>query len=398
MPRPSSHSRYASTPHRGATWSPSLRACAVAALTTLLPLPGSHADAQPRYAVSPFASRNGSLVGTPTLVGATLTTYGHSLGGIFGVRFGGAYDVRALAGATTTTDTERGWAADVDAVISPARFPVIGSLLGGFLPTLFSGVGVEGVRRNAGTSGQSMVTSYGAGVSRVIGGGVAIETEARRRTPMSWSGGAASDGSTTQRGWEYRLGLSISFGGRNTPGGIIPGIPIPVGSRSSRRNEPPPSPSASAVLSSGDEYLGTRYTYGGTTPQSGFDCSGFVQYVYRRNGVTLPRTSRQQATAGRSLPATLSGLRAGDLLFFSQGGDAVDHVAIYAGGDRILHSTSSGGGVRYDDLTSARGRWFVDRLVAARRVLGEGATFTAPGVVAQTEAKLDPPDLAPRPE
>jgi cell wall-associated NlpC family hydrolase len=113
--------------------------------------------------------------------------------------------------------------------------------------------------------------------------------------------------------------------------------------------------------------------------------------------VTLPRTSRQQATAGRSLAAKLDGLHAGDLLFFSQGGDVVDHVAIYAGDDRILHSSSSGGGVRYDDLSSARGKWFRDRLVAVRRVLGEGATFIDPGMVAQLNQKLDPPDGAPKP-
>ena len=153
------------------------------------------------------------------------------------------------------------------------------------------------------------------------------------------------------------------------------------------------------MISTGDDYVGTRYLFGGATPQSGFDCSGFVQYVYRRNGVTLPRTSRLQSAAGKSLAAKLEGLRAGDLLFFSQRGDVVDHVAIYAGKDRILHSTSSGGGVRYDDLGSARGRWFAGRLVAARRVLGDGATFVDPGFVAQLDASpaLDPPDKAPKP-
>jgi hypothetical protein len=101
------------------------------------------------------------------------------------------------------------------------------------------------------------------------------------------------------------------------------------------------------------------------------------------------------------LPAKLDGLRAGDLLFFSQNGDIVDHVAIYAGHDRILHSSSSGGGVRYDELGTARGRWFASRLVAARRVLGDGAPFVAPVIASQLDAKadvkLDPPDAAPKP-
>jgi cell wall-associated NlpC family hydrolase len=216
---------------------------------------------------------------------------------------------------------------------------------------------------------------------------------------VNWNG-SSNDASAptplTRKGWEYRIGFSIGFGGKTTPRGI-PSLPIPTGSRSSRRTEPAPTASASAVLSTGDSYLGTRYSYGGSSPQTGFDCSGFVQFVYARNGVTLPRTSRQQATAGRSLAAKLDGLHAGDLLFFSQGGDVVDHVAIYAGDDRILHSSSSGGGVRYDDLSSARGKWFRDRLVAVRRVLGEGATFIDPGMVAQLNQKLDPPDGAPKP-
>jgi cell wall-associated NlpC family hydrolase len=370
------------------------RAMVAAMLAAMLALPSDGAGAQSRFELSPFASRNASLAGDPILVGAALTTYGSSLGGILGMRFGGAYDIRSFAGSSAA-DAERGWVADADAVISPARFPVIGPLLGGFLPTVFSGVGVEGLRRTDGAGGQSVVTSYGVGVSRTLGG-FAFETEARRRIPVTLGGAAAEANAITTRGWEYRIGMSIGFGGKATPRGL-PTIPTPTGSRASRRAEPAPTASASAVMSTGNAYLGTRYQYGGTTPQSGFDCSGFVQYVYRKNGVTLPRASREQARAGRSLPAKLDGLRAGDLLFFSQTGGGVDHVAIYAGNDRILHSTSSGGGVRYDDLGSPRGRWFTDRLVAARRVLGEAASFVDPGVVAQLDATLDPPDKAPRP-
>ncbi len=367
-------------------------------VTALVGLVVSRAQAQSRFELSPFASRNSSLEGSPTLLGAALTSYGGRLGGIFGLRFGGAYDVRSLTSSSTNTDTERGWVADADAVLSPARFPVIGPLLGGFLPTFFSGIGVEGLRRTNGTGGQSVVGSYGLGVARTLGS-IAFETEARHRTPINWSG-SSSDGSvalpTTRTGWEYRIGFSIGFGGKTKPRGL-PSLPIPVAAGSSHRSEPVPTATATAVITTGDGYLGTRYTYGGSTPQSGFDCSGFVQFVYGRNGVTLPRTSRQQATAGKSLAAKLDGLRAGDLLFFSQSGDGVNHVAIYAGNDRILHSTSSGGGVRYDDLDSPRGKWFRDRLVAARRVLGDGATFVDPTVVAQLNQKLDPPDGAPKP-
>jgi cell wall-associated NlpC family hydrolase len=365
-------------------------------VATLVVACASPAQAQSRYMLSPFASLNHSLDGTPALVGAALTTYSGTLGGIFGMRFGGAYDVRALTSSASGT-TERGWVIDADAVISPARFPVLGPLLGGFLPTVFSGVGVEGMRRSDGTGGQNIVGSYGAGVTRTLGGLLSVETELRHRVPLDLGGSSANaTAAITRRGWEYRLGFSVGFGRKTTPRGI-PSLPLPTASRVSRGNEPAPAASASAVLTTGDAYLGTRYTYGGSTPETGFDCSGFVQFVFRQNGLTLPRTSRTQATSGRALPAKLDGLHAGDLLFFSQSGDAVDHVAIYAGNDRILHSSSSGGGVRYDDLTSARGKWFRDRLVAVRRVLGDGATFANPAVVAQLDPKLDPPDRAPKP-
>ena len=367
-------------------------------VAVLISLAVSRVQAQSRFELSPFASRNSSLEGSPVLLGAALTSYGGRLGGVFGLRFGGAYDVRSLTSSSTGGDTERGWVADADAVISPARFPVIGPLLGGFLPTFFSGIGAEGLRRADGTGGQSVVGSYGIGVARTLGS-LSFETEARHRTPINWtgsSGGGSAAIPTTRTGWEYRFGFSIGFGGKTTPRNI-PSLPIPVGAGSARRAEPVPTASATAVITTGDGYLGKRYTYGGSTPQSGFDCSGFVQYVYGRNGVTLPRTSRQQATAGKSLAAKLNGLHAGDLLFFSQNGNGVDHVAIYAGNDRILHSTSSGGGVRYDDLDSPRGKWFRDRLVAARHVLGDGATFVDPFAVTQLDSKLDPPDKAPKP-
>ena len=106
-----------------------------AVLGALVALFASRAQAQSRYVLSPFASHQQLADRIPTLVGAELTTYGGRLGGILGMRFGGAYDIRALTSSSADSDTERGWVVDADAVISPARLPVIGPLLGGFLPT-----------------------------------------------------------------------------------------------------------------------------------------------------------------------------------------------------------------------------------------------------------------------
>ena len=127
--------------------------------------------------------------------------------------------------------------------------------------------------------------------------------------------------------------------------------------------------SAARVLATGDRYRGKRYVYGGAKPAVGFDCSGFVQYVFGRHGVNLPRTSRQQAAAGRALPKAATALRPGDLMFFSSKGRGVDHVAIYAGDNRIIHSSAGAGGVVYDDLSTPRGKWYLARHVASRRVL-----------------------------
>jgi cell wall-associated NlpC family hydrolase len=153
------------------------------------------------------------------------------------------------------------------------------------------------------------------------------------------------------------------------------GVTLRAGSRpanSAAAARPPrttTSAGAARVLSTGDQYLGKRYVYGGAKPTVGFDCSGFVQYVFGRHGVTLPRTSRQQASAGWALPRARTGLRPGDLMLFSSKGRGVDHVAIYAGNNRIIHSSAGAGGVVYDDLSTPRGKWYLARHVASRRVL-----------------------------
>jgi cell wall-associated NlpC family hydrolase len=126
---------------------------------------------------------------------------------------------------------------------------------------------------------------------------------------------------------------------------------------------------AASVLATAERYLGTRYRYGGSSPSMGFDCSGFVQYVFGRNGIELPRTSRLQASAGAELPLDIQSLQPGDLLLFASRGSRVNHVAIYVGGNRILHSTAGAGGVVYDDLSSPRGKWYLKRHVGSRRVL-----------------------------
>ena len=139
-------------------------------------------------------------------------------------------------------------------------------------------------------------------------------------------------------------------------------------SRARIPESPPPSAAAARVLRTGESYMGVKYVWGGSTPREGFDCSGFTKYVFAKQGVSLPRTSREQAHAGSALPPDFRALRPGDLMMFAEPGQAISHVAIYAGNGRILHASSSVGGVGYTDLNRG-GDWFVAYFVAARRIL-----------------------------
>jgi murein DD-endopeptidase len=94
--------------------------------------------------------------------------------------------------------------------------------------------------------------------------------------------------------------------------------------------------------------VGKPYRYGGSSPSTGFDCSGLVQYSYRQAGAVVPRTTDQQRH--RSRPVRMSDLRRGDLLFFDQEGKKDSHVGIYLGGNRFVHAPSSGKQVRSDRL------------------------------------------------
>ena len=134
------------------------------------------------------------------------------------------------------------------------------------------------------------------------------------------------------------------------------------------RPYPARTAAAAVVLPTAEEYLGVRYVWGGESPRTGFDCSGFTQYVFARHGVRIPRTSRAQVAAGTPVPVDVGSLMPGDLIMFANRGKPISHVAIYAGNKRIIHSTSSGGGVRYDDLSSRRGAWYRTHMVAVRRI------------------------------
>lgn len=128
----------------------------------------------------------------------------------------------------------------------------------------------------------------------------------------------------------------------------------------------PANPAASnAVLMRALSLVGTPYRWGGNTPESGFDCSGLVNYVYRDMlDLRLPRTSRElaQVQGPKIAPERLA---TADLVFFGSGGN-VSHVGIYVGEGRFVHAPSTGGTVRLDTLD---GPYWRDHYSGAKRVL-----------------------------
>ncbi|MBI3547044.1 MAG: C40 family peptidase [Gammaproteobacteria bacterium] len=104
-------------------------------------------------------------------------------------------------------------------------------------------------------------------------------------------------------------------------------------------NNPPPAKMASRAADQALAMVGKPYHYGGNTP-AGFDCSGLVQYSYRRVGFDLPHGTSQLRRVSQVIPR--QHLQRGDLLFFNQEGKKSSHVALYLGDDRFVHAPSGG--------------------------------------------------------
>lgn len=120
------------------------------------------------------------------------------------------------------------------------------------------------------------------------------------------------------------------------------------------------------LLKDAKYYKGGRYVWGGTTPQ-GFDCSGYVQYLYKKHRIDLPRTAYAQSKKGQ--PIDINNLQKGDLLFFltdKKRGIPVTHVGIYIGEGKFIHAASKKDGIIISPITHGSYR---ERFVEARRVV-----------------------------
>jgi cell wall-associated NlpC family hydrolase len=145
---------------------------------------------------------------------------------------------------------------------------------------------------------------------------------------------------------------------------VVPPLPV-VKAKKAKKAKKAPTRTTQSHLAFGTrvadyarKFRGVRYVYGGSTPRTGFDCSGFVRYVYAHFGLSLAHSSFAQFTDGRSV--SRASLRPGDLVFF----DGLGHVGIYIGNGHFIHAPHTGTRVRIETLAG----WYSSRFVGARRL------------------------------
>lgn len=148
-----------------------------------------------------------------------------------------------------------------------------------------------------------------------------------------------------------------------------------LGTQAAVAGERPDTWSATAqdVLISALSLTGIKYKYGGSSPETGFDCSGFVRYVFQQAAsLTLPHEARALSRLGEAVP--IDQLQPGDLVFFKTLKSAFSHVGIYLGNKRFIHAPSSGGGIHVVNMDDA---YWAKRFSGARRIEGEQETAVA---------------------
>ena len=258
----------------------------------------------------------------------------------------------------------------------------------------FAGVGADLTVFRRGGEGPYIV----AGVS----GGMGSDSTASFSTAWgSWSAGAGYDLFPTsflsvgvdgrwreltvgrKSGFELAAGLGIHLGRGSLPPERRPGsspsggpILVPATDPLSElgalpADQGPPRPAlADSIIATATDAMGRPYEYGGTGADGeGFDCSGLIQYAFRKHGIALPRRSVEQAKEGSKVERSFKLLAPADILTFSNRGGQVTHVGLYIGGGRFIHSATRGVQISTLSAQDPYGRWWYKRWVGVRRIV-----------------------------
>lgn len=195
------------------------------------------------------------------------------------------------------------------------------------------------------------VTAANTAIWSKPGGGVLLFGRATQGTELLITGITKTyyavlmaDGST---GWVLKAGVTLSAQHVTVDKPIPPAVPVTPPAAAETPNAA--QNANSALVQTALAYLGVPYKYGGRLPGS-LDCSLFVQTVFARNGIKLPRTAAQQAQVGT--PVDVAALQPGDRLYFRVRSGNIGHTAIYIGNGQFIHASSNRGAVAVDALTN----------------------------------------------
>jgi cell wall-associated NlpC family hydrolase len=146
----------------------------------------------------------------------------------------------------------------------------------------------------------------------------------------------------------------------------FPGAPAPESGRAARPREPLTSPAVlGEVVRTALSLRGVPYRLGGSVPETGFDCSGLVQFAFEQHDIALPRTVEEQFRAGQRV--ALQSVRAGDLIFFATTTAEPSHVGLVVDDTTFVHAPDVGGVVRLESFTT---EYWRARFAGARRIDG----------------------------
>ncbi len=174
-----------------------------------------------------------------------------------------------------------------------------------------------------------------------------------------------------------------------TDAGLPPEVAKPVADAIAQGAAP--GPKALKAIEEASKYIGTQYHWGGSTPQTGFDCSGLMQWAYAQSGVQMPRVTYDQIDAANATAVESVGdLKPGDLVFFASAGD-VHHVGMYLGDHQFLHAPHTGDVVKVSSLDEP---YYQQQFAGGRRFDQAAGVAAAP----QAAAAVAAPPAAPAPD